>query len=650
MAVTRESLRKRSQAEQDFYSPMTGGTQIRYADAPTPRRDTYSSRVKDRLGEIGQGTRRAAPIIEAIKVAVQKTEDPFTQIQEKKSYVPPEENDFLGALEGAADAAQGAIDEGVSKVEEFRKGSNQRAAERRAERQLELKEARDERAALRGDMKKLFERDRRMYGNTVPKGSFGSGSKPGPAVDTRTRHAVGGPEDQPEISKFQKPEDTVKPRIFRGQGSSVNKLGATAQRQGGTVKDGKKVEKSDSPAVKLSNYRDIRQKRLDAKEAARQAKRVSPAVKATGIPTGLNLKAGSFGISQRGRDQAAINRGIAAAKKTGIPTNTAVQGGAMSQAARDQAAINRGIKAAEATGIPTKPVAGSFGISKAGAEQAAKNRAQAKAKAQAAKKTSTVSTTTKQGVQRTKAQMAAAKRKASGTSVSRQKAAARQSMRDAAAARHKAFKTAKAKGTHTRTAAGQRAAKRNAAKQRAKNAAKARNKKKKKSKKSGGCPDPMMLILMANGSQKRAGDLMVGDLIKTNHEKDMKSGEYKVEYVNVLNNREKAKFIFEESEIVCSLTHKFYVDNDWKEADDMVIGDEVSGQKLISIEDVEDGDVVHITVEDAHTYICQGLLSHNKRCDIKTKVDISDLTDMNLMRDDLADVAYFVRELREVEL
>ena len=156
-----------------------------------------------------------------------------------------------------------------------------------------------------------------------------------------------------------------------------------------------------------------------------------------------------------------------------------------------------------------------------------------------------------------------------------------------------------------------------------------------------------MLILMANGSQKRAGDLKVGDLIKTNHEKDMKLGEYKVEYVNVLNNREKAKFIFEESEIVCSLTHKFYVDNDWKEAKDMKVGDEVSGQKLISIENVEDGDVVHITVEDAHTYICEGLLSHNKRCDIRSKDDIAKLTDMNLLRDDLADVAYFVKELQE---
>ena len=158
MAIRRDSLRAKS----DFFSPMTGntGTQIRYADVPFRRQDTYSSKVKERLGDIAQGPRRSAPIIEAIKVAVQKTADPFTQIAEKKSYAPPEENEFLGALEGAADAAQGVIDEGVSQVEEFRKGSNRRAAERRAERQLELKEARDERAALRGDMKKLFERDR----------------------------------------------------------------------------------------------------------------------------------------------------------------------------------------------------------------------------------------------------------------------------------------------------------------------------------------------------------------------------------------------------------------------------------------------------------------------------------------------------------
>ena len=128
-----------------------------------------------------------------------------------------------------------------------------------------------------------------------------------------------------------------------------------------------------------------------------------------------------------------------------------------------------------------------------------------------------------------------------------------------------------------------------------------------------GCPDPNMHILMSDGSQKKAGDLVVGDLIKTNHEKDLKLGEYKIEYIGVLNNQPKTKLIFDGCEIVCSLTHKFYVKDDWKEAKDMVVGDEVSGKKLVTIENIEDGDVIHITVEDAHTYICEGLLSHNKR-------------------------------------
>ena len=133
--------------------------------------------------------------------------------------------------------------------------------------------------------------------------------------------------------------------------------------------------------------------------------------------------------------------------------------------------------------------------------------------------------------------------------------------------------------------------------------------------------------------------------------KDLKLGEYKVEYVNILNNRSKAKFTFDESVIICSLSHKFYVDNDWKTAEDMVIGDEVSGKKLISIESVEDGDVIHITVEDAHTYICEGLLSHNKACDMKLKHDVSLLTNTDLKQDTcdhLADVAYFVKALKEV--
>ena len=426
MAIKRDSLR----AQRDFYSPMTGntGTEIRYAAAPTRTESKYGSQVKDRLSDIGQVARRAAPIIKAVKVAVKKTDDPFTQVGQQKSYAPQEENDIGAQIEGIAGAAQDAVSEGVaeaeSAVESYRKSSNQKAAERRAqrqqERQADLKAARearkaaaDERAALRGDMKKLFARDKRMYGNTVPKGSMGSGSKPGPAVDTRTRHAVGGPGDQPKVSKFQKP----KPK--GGQGGL--RLGATTRRQG---------EKPTGPAVKVTNYKDIRKARLDRKKAARQAKKVTPAVKATGIPTGLNLKAGSFGISKEGKDRAAINRGIAAAKKTGIPSGTDLK-------------------------------AGSFGISEAGKKQAAKNRAEAKAKA------------TKVKSERARAQAAAAKAKSEGKTKAQQAAAARKAAgpnRTMSAGQQ----TRAQAGPSARTAAGNRARVKANARKRAQAAAKKR--------------------------------------------------------------------------------------------------------------------------------------------------------------------------------
>jgi hypothetical protein len=566
MAIKRDSLR----AQRDFYSPMTGntGTKIRYAAAPTQIQSKYGSQVRDRLSDIGQGARRSAPLIKAIKVAVKKTDDPFTQIKEQKSYAPQEENAIGSQIEGIADAAQDAVSEGVAQaetaVEEFRKGSSQKAAERRAQRQQERqsdlkarKAAADERAALRGDMKKLFARDKRMYGNTVPKGSFGSGTNPGPAVDTRPRHSEGGPGDQPKVSKFEKPKPKPKPKRGIGQGSSTAVLGRTTRRQG---------EKPTGPAVKLTNYKDIRKKRLDAKKAASEARKEGTAVavnassfqqknvrgstsfKGTGKDESARRRtvpSGSIGISKEGRLQAAINRGIAAAKKTGIPSNTAVQGGAMSQAARDQAAINRGIKAAEATGIPTKPVAGSFNISKKGEAEAEANKAesrrkQAEAKAKAEKVKSY--RPRKQAAEQSRASQAAAKAKAEGKTKAQQAAAARKA---AGPNRTMGFgqQTRAQAGPSARTAAGNRARVKANARKRAQAAARKRKANKAKS---------------STRSRTRS------------------------------RTRSSSRR--------------------------------------------------------------RGRRRGRRRCDIRCKVNISLLMNMNLLRDDLADVAYFVRELREVEL
>ena len=348
MAIKRDSLR----AERDFYKPMTGGTQIRYSEAPMGNRDTYSSQVKSRLAEIGQGQRRAAPIISAIKTRMRKTDDPFTQVGQQKSYAPQQEENQIGAqIDAAASQAEEVISEGVAQAETV-------VQERRQQRQTDLKEARDERAALRGDMEKLFARDQKRYGNTVPKGSFGSGSKPGPAVDTRPRHSEGGPGDQPKVSKFEKPKG--------GQGGL--RLGATTLRQG---------EKPTGPAVKLTNYKDIRKKRLDAKEAARQARKEGTTV-AVNASTFKQKNVRGSGIPKKsGKDESA--RPKPRQSVASLPSNyKKTEAAAFAKARSYQDSKAKGQAAAKATNTPTKPKAGSFNISAAGRKQAEANKAEKK--------------------------------------------------------------------------------------------------------------------------------------------------------------------------------------------------------------------------------------------------------------------------------
>ena len=104
--------------------------------------------------------------------------------------------------------------------------------------------------------------------------------------------------------------------------------------------------------------------------------------------------------------------------------------------------------AAVTTNTPTggSLKAGSFGISKAGRDQAAQNRAEFKAKIDAVKASSNKSSTpvvsdkTKQGKPRTKAQMMAAKRIASGKTIADVKKSNTDAMRARAAERFADFK------------------------------------------------------------------------------------------------------------------------------------------------------------------------------------------------------------------
>ena len=130
------------------------------------------------------------------------------------------------------------------------------------------------------------------------------------------------------------------------------------------------------------------------------------------------------------------------------------------------------------------------------------------------------------------------------------------------------------------------------------------------------CPDPNTLILLSDGTQKRAGDLQVGDVVRTQHEDTLEWGEHKVTYVQIKDS-EKLILTFDHTEFVCSTTHKFYVEGKgWTEVNQMEIGDFVIGldqsHELLEVKEGTYGEVVVIQIEEAHTYISEGLLSHNK--------------------------------------
>jgi len=138
--VTRRDLR----AERDFFSPMTGntGTKIRYADAPR-RKDTYGSEVKKRLADIKNVKSTRVNPIEAVFTKLIKTEDPFTEVDRKKSYAPEEEQDGIQeVLGGAAETAEQVVGDAVGEVREVVRSTGQRASERRAAQQLKRQEQR----------------------------------------------------------------------------------------------------------------------------------------------------------------------------------------------------------------------------------------------------------------------------------------------------------------------------------------------------------------------------------------------------------------------------------------------------------------------------------------------------------------------------
>ena len=132
-----------------------------------------------------------------------------------------------------------------------------------------------------------------------------------------------------------------------------------------------------------------------------------------------------------------------------------------------------------------------------------------------------------------------------------------------------------------------------------------------------GCPTLDMNIKISPKREMRVDDLMVGQNVYTIHEKTKKLDYFKIKKLEKIAQQIiKVSFNFEY--VTVSESHKFLTENDeYVAVSDLSIGSKIktlNGNKEITeILDIGMGTVMCIEIEDAHTYIVNGLISHNKQ-------------------------------------
>ena len=137
-----------------------------------------------------------------------------------------------------------------------------------------------------------------------------------------------------------------------------------------------------------------------------------------------------------------------------------------------------------------------------------------------------------------------------------------------------------------------------------------------------GCVDPATLILLANGTKIPAGKLKVGDFLHTLHEDTFVYDDFEVVYVKTVQQPKNIVTFTDGHNLTASDSHKFLMSNrTWKRVDALEAGDTIETAKGVNsdgfktvakIEAIGLGDVVKLTIDNAHTYVSEGLVSHNK--------------------------------------
>jgi hypothetical protein len=129
------------------------------------------------------------------------------------------------------------------------------------------------------------------------------------------------------------------------------------------------------------------------------------------------------------------------------------------------------------------------------------------------------------------------------------------------------------------------------------------------------CPAPWIKITMADGGLVNAGDIKPGMLVYTRHETTGQWGNFPVIAVEQGEDTRWAVLFEGGAEFVGTYNHRVMTDKEWTEIQHLRAGDKVvqhEGFAVVkTVKYLDHGPVVKIEVQDAHTYLSEGVLSHN---------------------------------------
>jgi len=132
----------------------------------------------------------------------------------------------------------------------------------------------------------------------------------------------------------------------------------------------------------------------------------------------------------------------------------------------------------------------------------------------------------------------------------------------------------------------------------------------------GGCPTPNMRILTGSNTLVPAGDLKIGDLVYTKHELTGVWGTYPL--INTSRGIQPIVLVSAGgSNVTVSNSHKFLTEaGEYVSISDLHVGDKIQSENgIVTItykQAVGNAEIVKLEIGNAHTYVVEGLVSHNK--------------------------------------